>query len=218
LADVEIDNPYEVEVFNIDSAPAVDAFLGYSQYSTPVTPRSNVYYLATDDSNLSVNPTWNKVNFHRDTSGNEYYVDAEGNWHSYGDAEWRKFIIHYSAENPDFPENIGTLDLEVRIQDTTPPSFSVPSDLSIEAGSLFSDEGVSSLVDNYDTNPTSSKIIQKLEGSVYSALESPANSDDVFDDLSTSGFWSPGQYSIFHTATDDLTIQPKNLTTFKLLI
>jgi hypothetical protein len=204
---ITIGEPHVVEVGSIDSAPAVDASLGYSQYSTPVTPRNNEYYLvATDDTNETVSsPDWNKVNFHRSESGVEYYVDPNGVLHASGTTGWRKFIVRYSAVNPDFPENVGILDLEIRIQDTSPPSFTIPDSTVIEAGVSFTDDGISDLTDNYfDADDLTTQVtITKTAGGIAQVFQSPIGTEDVFDDLENEGFWEIGNYTITHTAKDD---------------
>ncbi len=225
LLDPAINNPHEVEVDEIDEAPAVEATLDYSDYDEVLySPnlRNNEYFLATTDTNETVSlPDWDKVNFHRSESGVEYYVEEEGGTLNFHDAQsdgWRKFIVHYSAANPSFPENVGILDLEVRIQDTTSPSFTIPSDVQdLEAGVSFTDGGISGLVDNYFNKDdlTTEVTITKTVGEIDQVVESPISTEDVFLDLENEGFWEPGSYTITHTALDDFnnsTTQSYNIS------
>ena len=203
LADHTIIPPYEVEVGELDDAPAVDATLNYSRTPYIDDVYKEYYLIDNQDQNTSVSANWDQVNYHQANDGTEYYVDSDGQLHTTDEDDWRKFIVHYFADNPSFPNFRGTLDLEIRIHDTTPPSFDLPGNINTQAGIAFVDDGYSSLLDNYDTDPVVTKIIREdtLDGNYTDLLS--IGSADVFEDLADIGFWSPGVYKIYYTAIDD---------------
>ena len=105
--------------------------------------------------------------------------------------------MHYRAQNPLFVENIGVRNLEVQIQDTTPPEFEVPSTIqALEAGVPFTDVGYSNLSD-YDQNPSVSKKLLKQ------GIEYTFGLDDIFSTIEDIGFWDPDVYIISYEAIDE---------------
>ena len=70
--------------------------------------------------------------------------------------------------------------------------------LNIQAGTSFSDPGAV-VTDNYDANPL---IITKLQSGPNMDDVVDPSGGEIFNTLSTIGFWKPGDYQINHTSTD----------------
>ena len=70
--------------------------------------------------------------------------------------------------------------------------------MNIQAGTSFSDPGAV-VTDNYDANPL---IITKLQSGPNMDDVVDPSGGEIFNTLSTIGFWEPGDYQINHTSTD----------------
>ena len=186
------DSPLYHEVNTPFSDPGVTAYKDMGIGISPINLNDRVSSLAYIgdiikglDSSL--------VNYH---FKNGYYVDSTGN-----QDPTKKVVIKYVVTDQFGHE--ARLEREVRIVDRTSPAISLNDGggvdfLNIQAGTSFSDPGAV-VTDNYDANPL---IITKLQsGPNMDDIVDPSGGE-IFNTLSTIGFWEPGDYQINHTSTD----------------
>ena len=133
------------------------------------------------------------VNYH---FKNGYYVDSTGN-----QDPTKKVVIKYVVTDQFGHE--ARLEREVRIVDRISPAISLNDGggvdfLNIQAGTSFSVPGAV-VTDNYDANPL---IITKLQSGPNMDDVVDPSGGEIFNTLSTIGFWKPGDYQINHTSTD----------------
>ena len=188
------DNPLIHEVNTEFSDPGVTA---YKEMGTGLAPRNlndkvnALSYLggvlkSIDQTTVNYNHTTNK------------YVDEFGN-----EDTTKKILINY--EVIDEFGNQASLDREVRVVDTTAPVISPNDDggldlNNLQAGVPYTDFGAVAS-DNYDTDPSPSVTFTFQSTSTNTELVDPSGGN-VFDTLSSVGFWEPGNYQVVYSSTD----------------
>ena len=195
---------YQTEVSSDETAlvePLVSAYYAVSSGNVYVGVEKQAYLLSGSDENSTSDADlakYNKVNYHKNSSGQEFYVDlVDGNLTQKSNS-YPKNIVSYSAKNQFGREYI--YDLEIRVQDTTPPDFvlSQNPNLNLEVGQPYNDFNHSGLEDNYDTTPSLTRTII-YDGAAYYG----PNGTEPYDHFSQEGFWESGVYQITYSAKDD---------------
>ncbi len=185
-------NPLYHEVNTAFSDPGVTAYKDMGTGVSPINLNNKVSALAYLGSSVSGLDS-SVVNYH---FINKKYVDQSGNEDSN-----KKIVIKYNVA--DEFGNQAKLEREVRIVDTTPPVITQTGSggvdlLNLQAGVSYSDPGAV-VSDNYDTSPT---IAVKLHSSTTNSEFLDPSGGNVFTQLSSIGFWEPGDYKIVYRSTD----------------
>ena len=186
------ENPMYHEVNTAFSDPGVTAYKDMGTGVSPINLNSKVSALAYLGSSISGLDS-SVVNYH---FKNNKYIDQNGNEDS-----TKKVVIKY--EVTDQFGHQAKLDREVRVVDTTPPVISLNDAggidlLNIQAGVSFTDPSAV-VIDNYDTTPVLTTKLNSL--STNSEMVDPSGGN-IFDTLSTIGFWKPGDYQIVYQSLD----------------
>ena len=183
--------------------PFVVAYYAISTGNVNVSVSKQPYFLKPSaDINSTVDnlAIINRVNFYQNASGEQFYVGSDGNLTEKGTDSYPKNIVTYSAKNQFGTDYI--YDLEIRIQDTTPPTFDLTQNtsLTLEGGQPYDDFNHSNLNDTYG----SSSLIRKItKGTVNDPIYLGPDGSEPYDDFAEVGFWQLGGYTIRYTASDD---------------
>ena len=186
------ENPLYHEVNTAFSDPGVTAYKDMGTGVSPINLNNKVSALAYLGSSISGLDS-SVVNYH---FKNKKYIDQNGNEDSN-----KKVVIKY--EVTDQFGHQAKLDREVRVVDTTPPIISLNDAgglnlLNIQAGVSFTDPSAV-VMDNYDTSPVLTTNINFL--STNSGMVDPSGGN-IFNTLSSIGFWEPGDYQIVYQSLD----------------
>lgn len=187
------ENPLYHEVNTAFSDPGVTAYKDMGKGVSPINLNSRVSALAYLGSSVSGLDS-SVVNYH---FKNKKYVDQSGKEDS-----TKKVLIKYEVTDQ-FGHQV-KLDREVRVVDTTPPVISLNDAggldlLNIQAGVSFNDPGAV-VTDNYDTTPVFTTKLNAMTSNSEMVDPSGAN---IFDTLSSIGFWEIGDYQIVHQSIDN---------------
>lgn len=186
------ENPLYHEVNTAFSDPGVTAYKDMGTGVSPINLNSKVSALAYLGSSISGLDS-SVVNYH---FKNNKYIDQNGNEDS-----TKKVVIKY--EVTDQFGHQAKLDREVRVVDTTPPVISLNDAggidlLNIQAGVSFTDPSAV-VMDNYDTTPALTTKLNSLSSN--SEMVDPSGGN-IFNTLSSIGFWEPGDYQIVYQSLD----------------
>ena len=182
---------YSVEVTDNSAVitPGVSAYYSVSSGNIIVAVETEHYYQQNEsDFTPITGAVSNEVNYYQDKNIlTEYFVDSDGSQTEKTNG-YPRHIVRYKASNQ-FGEEF-TYDLEIRVQDTTAPTFELTlnTSLQLEGGYPYFDDfddANATLSDNYpQNNPlTFTRSISKDDNN-YTAPDST----DPFDDFETEGF------------------------------
>jgi len=198
---VEADKDIDEEI-----VPEVYARTSLSTGSIPAGIRYEGRYI--DQSGNETNNSWansNLVNYFS-SEGNSYFLGDgilnENNFSKDSNSS-PKHIVRFIATNQ-FGDDVAPYDLEIRVQDTTAPTFefSASSSLTLEAGDPFTDD-----IDAIDASLNDSYFPKEAVTLTRSISKDDSNytnpdSGDPFPDFASIGFWETGSYTVTYTAKD----------------
>mgnify|MGYP001243425166 CR=1 FL=1 len=133
-----------------------------------------------------------------------YYLDEQGIRHPQTDADWRKHIIRYVVTDP--LGNTSSVDREVRIVDSTPPTIVMNESsqgvnfLNLQGGFGFKDPGAV-VTDNYDQQVELQATLLDLTSEQEQEIE--------FSIVESLGFTNVGSYKISYESKDQNDNQAK---------